>query len=183
MSTRENKALIHRWFEEVWNRGNLVAINELIASDLVLHEYERGKARVASVDREAVKRFVDAVHAVCANFHVAIEHIVAEGKTVVAIVTLSGTHTGEWAGLTPSGKQVEADGFAVFHIADDQISEIWTNLGRSALMREIGVITPAPWQVAWAQLTAREKREVFLQIAKEVLASLGATRGREDQET
>jgi predicted SnoaL-like aldol condensation-catalyzing enzyme len=38
MSTEENKVLLRRLFEEVWNQGNLATVDELLAADYVLHD-------------------------------------------------------------------------------------------------------------------------------------------------
>ena len=35
--TSDNKVLIKRWFEEVWNKGRAEAIEELLAEDAVVH--------------------------------------------------------------------------------------------------------------------------------------------------
>ena len=56
MSAEENKAIVRRVFEEVWNKGNLDIIDELVASDFVRHdpaspEEIRG--------REGIKPFIE----------------------------------------------------------------------------------------------------------------------------
>ena len=38
MSTEDNKALIRRLIEEVWNQGNLAVFDELYAPDFIFHD-------------------------------------------------------------------------------------------------------------------------------------------------
>jgi predicted ester cyclase len=101
MSVEENnKALVRRFYEEVFNRANLDVVNELLASDYVDHNVPPGKY----AGREGLKRSVAKQHASSSDLHLSIEEQVAEGDKVVSRVIASGTHDREsFMGLAPTG--------------------------------------------------------------------------------
>ena len=37
MSTEDNKVIVRRFYEEVWNKGNVTAVDELLAPNYVNH--------------------------------------------------------------------------------------------------------------------------------------------------
>ena len=91
MSLDENKVLARRWNEEVWNKGNLAAIDELFTTDFVFNYPPPG----AAPDREGYKQFVTRTFATWADIHGTIEDMFGEGDKVAVRWTWSGTHKGE----------------------------------------------------------------------------------------
>lgn len=82
MSEQFNKAVIYRFYEEVWNKGNLALLDELIDSSFVNH----GFGSETGSDREAFKRTISKVRTEL-NFKHTVEELIAEGDTVVARLT------------------------------------------------------------------------------------------------
>src|SRR5215210_1928632 len=102
MSTEQNKAIKQREFEAV-NQNNLDDLEEVIASDVTSHPARPGQAP----GLEGVKQLFSSLHAAFPDFHIDIEDMIAEGDKVVARVTASGTHQGEFMGTAPTGNRVE----------------------------------------------------------------------------
>ncbi len=89
MSLEENKALVRREQEELWNHtGNLDAADELFVPD-----YVEAARQVAADFRRG---FPDVVST--------IEDLIAEGDKVVARWRSRATHRGEYMGITPTGE-------------------------------------------------------------------------------
>src|SRR5215208_5306086 len=110
MSLEENKALVGREQEELWNHtGNLDAAAELFAAG----EVEAAKQEAADFRRG----FPDVTST--------IEDLIAEGDKVVARWRSRATHRGEYMGLAPSGKEVEFMGISVYRIEAGKIAESW----------------------------------------------------------
>ncbi len=129
----KNKAIVRRWYEEMWNKGNLELIDELIASDVT------GHSPIQNVDGvEASKRYVTMSRAAFPDLHFTIEEMIAEGDKVVAVRTLAGTHRGEYLGVAPTGNHVNITGINVFHIADGRIAETSTFVDTLDLMEQLG---------------------------------------------
>src|SRR5262249_59810614 len=59
------------------------------------------------------------------DFRLTIEDQIAEGDKVVTRVTFSGTHSGEFRGIAPTGKQVKYSGIAIDRIVDGKVVEMW----------------------------------------------------------
>ncbi|MGH2543748.1 MAG: ester cyclase [Ardenticatenaceae bacterium] len=139
--SEQNKALLRRAIEEVYNQGNLAAIDELVASDFVIYmpsQEIRG--------REGAKQYVATLRAGFPDIHFTIEDQIAEGDRVVTRWTAHGTHTGNFQGIPPSGKQVRVTGTDVDRIADGKAVECWTNVDELGMMQQLGVV-PTPEQV------------------------------------
>ena len=83
---------------------------------------------------EAIKAFPDV--------HFNIEDIVAEGDKVVVHFTFRGTHKGVFAGIPPTGKQVEMQGVQIARLVNEQIVEDWVIRDTMGLMQQLGVVPP-----------------------------------------
>ncbi len=122
--SEENKALVRRWFEEVWNRGRAEAIDEMFAEDGVAHgladasgEPLRGPASFRPFHRSFREAFPD--------IEVVVEDVIAEGDKVVARNTVTGTHRGEYLGLPPTGRTIAYSEIFIFRFANGRIAETW----------------------------------------------------------
>ena len=69
-----------------------------------------------------------------------VEDLIAEGDKVVARWRARATHQGEYAGVPPTGKEVEFTGISVYRIGAGKIAESWTVEDELGLMRQIGAV-------------------------------------------
>jgi len=98
MILEENKTVIRRIIEAI-NNGNLASLDELIAQDFVYPTNQiRGLEVIKQVIQEEINVFPD--------LHVTIEDIIAEGDKVWLRITETGTHTGNFRGLDPTGEKI-----------------------------------------------------------------------------
>jgi steroid delta-isomerase-like uncharacterized protein len=119
MSLEENKFLVRRYYEEMWNRWDLSLADELIGEGLSF----RGSLGVAVQGREGFKDYMGAVRRAFPDFQNRIEELVAEGDKVVARLTYTGTRHGALFGIGATGKRVTYAGVAVFRIEAGRITE------------------------------------------------------------
>jgi len=134
MST-ENKALVQRWFEEVWNKGRAAAIDEMLAETAVVHGLGmdlRGP--------EGFKTFHAAYRNAFPDVKVHIDEIVAEGDTVAARWSGSATHRGDGLGFAATGKQAQFSGMVFVRVARGQLIEGWNNFDQLGLLQQLGVV-------------------------------------------
>ena len=134
--SEQNKALARRYFEAE-NNGNLAAMDELIAADVVVHgglfpELPSGPAGIKEIHTTLRTAFPD--------ISVTVEDMIAEGDKVVTRWTIRGTHKGELMGIAPTGKQITEEGIEIFRIAGGKIVEIRLIHDRLGLMQQLGVI-------------------------------------------
>ncbi|MGH2397169.1 MAG: ester cyclase [bacterium] len=93
--SNENKALIHRLIDEVWNQRKLDILDELVAPDAVIHDLSRGP--------EGAKEYVRLFWAAFPDFQVTTDDMVAEGDKVALRWSAHGTHQGRLMGIEPTG--------------------------------------------------------------------------------
>jgi predicted ester cyclase len=125
MSTEENKDLVRREQEELWNpKGNLDATGELFAPE---------QAEAARQEAADFRRGFPDVRST-------IEDLIVEGDMVAARWSSRATHLGEYAGVAPTGKEVEFMGISVYRIEGGRIAESWTEEDELGLMRQIGAV-------------------------------------------
>jgi len=145
----DNKAIIRRLYEEVWNKRKLEVISEIISPSHALH----GPNVVGSaVGPEAYKRQLLLFLAGFSDLHWIVEDMIAEDDKVVACWTISGTHRGEYMGIPATNKKVSMDGMTIHHLAGGRIMDSYGNWDLLGMMQQLGAI-PAPAQAK--TLTAR----------------------------
>jgi steroid delta-isomerase-like uncharacterized protein len=137
MSTEENKALARRVIEQMFNEGNLDMADELLAPGYVDHDPSLPEDVHGP---EGFKEYVGMYRAAFPDLHVQIEDQLAEGDRVATRWTGTGTHNGELAGITPTGKQVTVPGMEIVRIANGKLIEGWEGYDSGTLMRQLGVM-------------------------------------------
>jgi steroid delta-isomerase-like uncharacterized protein len=142
MGVAENKALVLRFYEEVWDKGNVEFASEVFRDDYVRHDLRvtpapagpAGQSKIAADFREA---FSDA------RFRVGL--ILGDGDLVAARWTATGTHSGTFAGIEPTGKEVEFAGVNIFRFSDGKVAELWNHRDDLGLMTQLGAeVTTGP---------------------------------------
>jgi steroid delta-isomerase-like uncharacterized protein len=137
---QENSALIRRWFEEVWNKGNMDAIDEMASPDAVGH----GQAQHdTDIGLKEFRTFAISLRRAFPDFTVTIDQVIEQGDKVVARWTTTMTHKGEFLGVAPTGKKVTITGTSMQRIADGKIVEGWDNWDQLGLLVQIGAVNAA----------------------------------------
>jgi len=134
MSTEDKKGLHRRFYEEVVNRGDADAIDEIMAPDFVGHTPGN-----PDVGRDGLKQAFASLSSSFSNTRVNIERQISDGDFVASHVTISGTHTGDLFGIPATGKDVSYPGIEIVRIADGKIAEFWGLLDMLTMMQQIGV--------------------------------------------
>jgi predicted ester cyclase len=136
----QNKALVRRFYEEI-DRGNLEAMDELVAENYENHDPPPfpGLAPGREGLKQAFKMFWEGTP----GTHT-IEDQIAEGDKVVTRLRARGRHEGVLAGIPPSGNEMDVTATAVHRIAGGRIVEHWSNVDSATLMAQLGLITLPP---------------------------------------
>ena len=137
--SEQNKALIRRWFEEVWNEGRADAIAELFADDGVAHGLSddaanplRGPAGFLPFHAQFREAFP--------NIEVVVEDQIAEGDLVATRCSVRGKHTGRSLGFAATQAPVEFTGITITRIKDGKIVEAWNNFDFMKMYKQLGAI-------------------------------------------
>lgn len=137
MATDQNKSLARQLIEEVFNRGNMHLIEELLAPDYVeREELPPGVPR----NREGVTLLTTMLRSAFPDFKATIDDMVAEGDKVVIRLTWNGTQRGEFMGVPPSGNSMSIGVIDIFRIDGGKIVEHWGQMDGMGLMQQLGAI-------------------------------------------
>ena len=135
MSTEDNKAVVRRGIEEVWNQKNVAIVDEIAAPDYVSHN-----RAMTTHGLEQYKQLVMMYFAAFPDLHLTIEDEIAEGDKVVTRVTARGTHQGSFMGIAPTGKHAVVTGIVIDRFANGKTVEAWNNLDDLGLLQQLGVV-------------------------------------------
>ena len=134
-STREaNRALMRRFIEEVWNKGNIDVADELFHPD-----HTSPSAPSLPAGPEGTKMIATAFRNAFPDYHMTIEQMAAEDDRVAARFLQSGTHKGELWGIPPTGKFAKFSEIGILRIADGKIVESWYDVDMLGMMGQLGV--------------------------------------------
>jgi steroid delta-isomerase-like uncharacterized protein len=131
----KNKALVRRFYDEVWGKGNLDVCDEVFAPDYVRHDL---RATAPAPGPEGQKRIAADFRAAFPDLTWNIDLVVAEGEYVAARWTMTGTHAGTWGSLEPTGRRATFSGVNIFRFEDGKVAEIWNHRDDLGLMQQVG---------------------------------------------
>src|SRR5215216_3936102 len=115
MAAEENKAIVYRYLEQVWNERNVEALDEFYP-DPYLVEQEGGDVLPSLED---AKDYIRQVQAAFPDLSVTIEDVIAEGDKVAVRTTWRSSHQTEFKGIrAAASEEVECDGNVIWRIAD-----------------------------------------------------------------
>jgi steroid delta-isomerase-like uncharacterized protein len=135
--SEENKQLMRRWFEEVWNRGRAGAIDEMFAADGLVYGLmeDPNEAMNPSAFRDLHTKFRGAFP----DMIITVEDVIAEGDKVAARCSVRGQHKGGHLGIAATDTPVDFTGIAIVRIHDGKIVEAWNNFDFMRMNKQLGV--------------------------------------------
>ncbi len=148
MSIEANKALVRRWYDEFWCKGNADAADELVDPDFVDREALPGSQPGIA----GLKEFVRAWRRAFPDMHEDLELLVAEGDWVVGRFRITGTHDGEFFGVPATGRRFTITGIDMLRIRDGKIVEFRYNEDTLGLFRQLGVAPPEEGDIPGSSL-------------------------------
>ena len=133
MSIEANKNIVRR-YQEIYNSNDLDTLNEVVTEDFLTPRMMPGMPP----GLEGAKQIHQATLAGMPDWHTEIEELIAEGDKVVARITMTGTHTGEFFGFPATGNRISFTGIYIARIADGKIVEHWGEEDSLGLMQQLG---------------------------------------------
>jgi predicted ester cyclase len=138
MNPEDNKALVRRFYAEI-DKGNLKAMDELVAEDYVDHNPPPfpglGPGREGL--KQAFRIFLEATPG-----HHQIEDQIAEGDKVVTRLTSFGKHEGDLPGAPRTGNDLKMTSITIHRIENGRLAEKWAEKDVLSFLIQIGVMKP-----------------------------------------
>lgn len=135
-----NKATMRRYFEDIWTRGNLDAIEETLAPEYFAHFLPPQAPSGPAGFRWYVQGYRGAFPDLQAQIH----DLIAEGDKVVARVTFRGTHEGLLMDIPPTGKAVTVTAMVIVRFEDGRIVEAWGEHDKFGMLQQLDVVPATP---------------------------------------
>jgi steroid delta-isomerase-like uncharacterized protein len=132
-----NKQLVKRFYDEVWARGNVGFAREVFADEYARHDLRPTQAAPGGAGQAAI---AEGFRRAFPDLEWQVDFVLAEDDLVAARWTASGTHTGPWADVAPTGTHVVFSGVNIFRFGEDgKVAEIWNHRDDLGLMEQLGV--------------------------------------------
>jgi predicted ester cyclase len=135
--SEENKAICRRVLDELFDQGNLGAVDELIHPDFVNHEAPPDNPQ----GPEGLVETVSWLRGIWGPMRSEISDEIAEGDKVVFRITVHGRHVGEFLGRPPTGKEYAAEQIHIYRLEDGKLIEHWSvrdDLGQALQLGLLG---------------------------------------------
>jgi predicted ester cyclase len=117
MTIENNKNLIRRFFDEVYNKGNLAVADELVATGYTSHN----ELNIDVLGPEGIKKAAIMQRTAFPDLVTTIDDLIAEGNIVVVRGHDQGTHRAEFMGFPPTGKRFTITWIDIFRIEQDKL--------------------------------------------------------------
>lgn len=140
MSTDVNKAVVRRFYEQVFNQQRLDLIPDLVTPDYIYHDPES-----PTLGPEGVQQMAGGFLAALPDLQFAFDDLIGEGDKVVMRFTVRGTHRGEMMGIAATGTAVTIRGIMISRVVEGRIAEEWEAWDALGLTKQLqAAATAAP---------------------------------------
>jgi steroid delta-isomerase-like uncharacterized protein len=135
MTVPKNEALVRPFYEEVWNGGNVEVAEELFAPDYFRHDLRPTRAAPGGAGMAAI---ASAFRGAFPDLRMDVDLILSDGDLVAARWTSTGTFSGPWGDVGPTGVRATFSGVNIFRIRDGRVVELWNHRDDLGLMEQVG---------------------------------------------
>jgi steroid delta-isomerase-like uncharacterized protein len=136
MQPSNNKQIVQRFMDECWSRGNLNTVSELITDNCRYHDPVFPSLTSGA---ENIKNHIQTCRGGFPDLMFTIDDTIAERDEVVIHWTASGTHKGQFLGMSPTNKKASVTGTSINRIEGSKIAEMWANWNLMSLMEQLGI--------------------------------------------
>lgn len=139
--SEESKALVRRFFEEGFNRGNTAVFDELVAPGAVNHDPQSPLDRV--IGPEGARGEVEIYKRAFPDLRFTVYEQIGEGDLVATRFTGDGTQDGDLPDVPATHRRVSVGGITIDRIEDGKIAETWVYWDTLGMLQQLGAV-PAP---------------------------------------
>jgi steroid delta-isomerase-like uncharacterized protein len=136
----DHASLLRQFMERVWNRGELDAIDELLAETYTVHSDPGDPWSGQSLDRAGFRARLVASRAPFPDLRFDLGEVVAEGDRVAVSWTMRGTHSEAMGDVPATGNAIEVDGMTIYHFEAERIAGHTQVVDRLAVLQQLGLL-------------------------------------------
>jgi predicted ester cyclase len=138
LSVEQNKAIIRRFFDEVFNHKQPELIEAFLADGVVDHN------KIVFTEPDAPGGMAQGVRMLLVAFpdlQATLKHQVAEDDYVSAHLVMAGSNTGSYPRVPePTGRHTEWESMVLFRMENGKIAELWGTSDRMGMLTKLGIL-------------------------------------------
>jgi steroid delta-isomerase-like uncharacterized protein len=138
VSTDENKAVVRRFIDEIFDKGNVSAVDELVSDDFVPHTWP------SVTGKDDFKVTIERMGKAVKDAHHTVEDMVAEGDRVSVRLSSHATQIGDVMGVPAAGREYTIAEQHIFRVVDGKVVEHWHVADMLGMMQQIGAFPERP---------------------------------------
>jgi predicted ester cyclase len=138
--SEKTETFLHRWFEEVWNKGREEAIDEMFDADGIANGLNDAAGNPIK-GREDFKVLHRAFREAFPNLNITVEDTVTEGDKIAGRCTIRAVHEGAGLGIAPTNQPIEFTGLTIVKLKDGKIIEAWNEFDFMKMFTQVGALT------------------------------------------
>lgn len=139
MTPDERRATARRLNDEVWNKGNVDVLDEVMVPDCSYHD---PSFRLEGL--EEIKQRARELRAAQPDLHTDVHEVLVDGDLTATRWTQRGTAVGEFRGLPATGKTYVMPGMTLERWEGDRIVEVWLAYDLFGALQQLGIIPETP---------------------------------------
>ena len=141
-SAEDNRIVARRWID-AFNARDDAAEAEARTADYVAHAPD--SIQPAALDSDAWVEFLGVFLEGFPDLHLEVQDSAADEDMVAQRILFTGTHTGSFRGLPPTGRRVRFSGLEINRMVDGKVAEHWFQLDALTLFEQLGLrVVPGP---------------------------------------
>ena len=133
---QQNQQLIRDYFNEVWNKGNLDLLDDLLSPNYLNHSSSIPDSPPGPL---GLKPIITAMRNAFPDLHYTIQDLIITKDRIVARVKMTGTHTGDFFGTPPTNKKISVNQINIEYIENGRITEHWRITDENTMMNQLGL--------------------------------------------
>jgi predicted ester cyclase len=123
MGAEENKEILRRLYQDVFCRGDREVLNEIVVPGFANHSVQRDGCQC----RDDYWQVISQLRSAVPDLEISVEDQVADEEKVACRVTIRGTFVAPYAGILPTGEQIDLGGVSVFRLENGKVVEGWSH--------------------------------------------------------
>jgi predicted ester cyclase len=134
----EHESLLRRWFDGIWNQGDIDIADQLMAPQGILHENAAGTDALLTLTE--FKAMAHLFRGAIPDVRIELTHCIESGEYAAAHLVATGTHSGPGLGFAPSGRSFRITGLVMVRVLDGRMVEGWSSFDILSLFEQLGAL-------------------------------------------
>jgi len=132
--TAANKALLRRFYREVYVDWDMALVDAVVSPAFTSHDWPVD----SPTGPQAFRDYYAAIRSAVPDARYEVDDLIAEADRVVVRWTMRGIHEGDFAGIVATGRTIALQGIAIYRVDNGKLMERWVVSDLHGLLQEIG---------------------------------------------